>query len=193
MPNTNAQEARRQAVEEAARIVALAPIYLDTETTGLENWDEIIEVGVVDSSGKVLLETLIKPQGSIPPDATRIHGISDREVRTAPTWRQIWPQLERVLEGRHLAIYNAEYDMRMMRQSHARNQMTWASPLLQTHCIMQLYARYRGEWNPAHRSYRWHSLEAAGKQCGIQLSNTHRAVDDTLLARAVLLHMAEHA
>lgn len=193
MPNTNAQEAHQKAVEEAARIVALNPLYLDTETTGLENWDEVIEVGLVDSSGKVLLETLIKPQGSIPPDATRIHGISDREVRTAPTWRQIWPQLERILEGRHLAIYNAEYDLRMMRQSHARYSMPWASPILQSHCIMQLYAQYRGEWNPARRSYRWHSLDTAGKQCGIQLSNTHRAVDDTLLARAVLLHMAERA
>lgn len=193
MSNSNPEEARQAAIEEAARIVALNPIYLDTETTGLESWDEIIEVGVVDSSGKVLLETLIKPQGPIPPDATRIHGISDREVRSAPTWRQIWPQLERILEGRHLAIYNAEYDVRMMKQSHARYAMSWTSPSMQTHCIMQLYARFRGEWHPARRSFRWHSLDAAGKHCGIQLSNTHRAVDDTLLARAVLLHMAEKA
>ena len=193
MPNANPQEARIKAIEEAARIVALDPIYLDTETTGLESWDEIIEVGVVDSLGQVLLETLIKPQGSIPSDATRIHGISDRDVRTAPTWRQIWPQLERILENRHLAIYNAEYDIRMMRQSHARYSLSWALPSQETHCVMQLYARYRGEWNPARRSYRWHSLESAGRQCGIQLPNTHRAVDDTLLARAVLLHMAEGA
>jgi DNA polymerase-3 subunit epsilon len=193
MSNPDTQDARKKAVEEAARIVALDPIYLDSETTGLENWDEIIEIGVVDSSGQVLLETLIKPQGSIPADATRIHGISDRDVITAPTWRQIWPQLERILDGRHLAIYNAEYDLRMMRQSHARYGFSWTEESVNSHCIMQLYARYRGQWNPVRRSYRWHSLNAAGKQCGIQLSNTHRAVDDTLLARAVLLHMAEHA
>lgn len=186
-------QARREAIEEAARIADLEPIFLDTETTGLENWDEIVEIGLVHYSGQVLLETLIKPQGSIPPDATRIHGISDRDVQTAPTWRQIWPQIQRLIEGRHLAIYNAEYDIRMMRQSHARYGMKWDSFGQETHCIMKLYARYRGDWNSSRRSFRWHSLDTAGKQCGLQLSNTHRAADDALLARAVLLHMAERA
>jgi DNA polymerase-3 subunit epsilon len=186
-------QARQEAIEEAARIAALEPIFLDTETTGLENWDEIIEIGLVDSSGKVVLETLVKPQGSIPSDATRIHGINDRDVQTAPTWRQIWPQVQRLIENRHLAIYNAEYDIRMMRQSHARHSMEWQPIGLGTHCIMRLYARYRGEWNAARRSFRWHSLDSAGKKCGIQLSNTHRAADDALLARAVLMHMAERA
>ncbi|MGD8603649.1 MAG: 3'-5' exonuclease [Anaerolineales bacterium] len=190
---SRSDQARQEASLEAARIVKLDPIYLDTETTGLENWDEVIEIGLVDFSGQVLLETLIKPQGSIPPDATRIHGIRDRDVLTAPTWRLIWPQVQRIIEGRHLAIYNADYDLRMMRQSHARAGLEWRPGVFDNSCIMKLYAKYRGDWNPARRSFRWHSLEVAGRQCGLELSNTHRAADDALLARAVLMHMAEHA
>lgn len=187
------EQARQEAAQEAARIVQLDPIFLDTETTGLENWDEVIEVGLVDASGQVILETLVKPQGSIPADATRIHGIRDRDVLTAPTWRQIWPQVQRLIEGRHLAIYNADYDLRIMRQSHARAGLEWMPVAAGSHCIMKLYAKYRGDWNPARRSFRWHSLDVAGRQCGLELSNTHRAADDALLARAVLMHMAEHA
>jgi DNA polymerase-3 subunit epsilon len=186
-------QARQEAAQEAARIAQLDPIFLDTETTGLENWDEVIEIGLVDSAGQALLEALIKPQGSIPPDATRIHGIRDRDVLMSPTWRQIWPQVERLIKGNHLAIYNADYDLRMLRQSHARAGLQWEPVAARTFCIMKLYAKYRGEWNPARRSFRWHSLEAAGRQCGLDLSNTHRAADDALLARAVLMHMAEHA
>lgn len=56
---------------------------------------------------------------------------------------------------------------------------------------MELYARYYGSWNERYSSYRWQSLENAGSQCGIAIPNSHRAKDDTLLARAVLLHMAK--
>lgn len=184
-------EARRQAIQEAVGLSTLQPLFLDTETTGLESWDEIIEIGIVDFSGKVLLDTLIKPQGSIHADATRVHGISDRDVSAAPTWGQIWPQVERILDGQQVAIYNADYDVRMMQQSHARYRLNWQEVNFQPHCVMKLYAQYRGEWNPVRRSYRWHSLDSAGKQCGIPLSNTHRAKDDALLARAVLLYMAK--
>jgi hypothetical protein len=40
-------------------------------------------------------------------------------------------------------------------------------------------------------AYRWQSLEAAGRQCHILLKNTHRALDDCLLAREILYYMAK--
>ena len=35
---------RQRAIQTAQKILAAQPIYLDTETTGLENSDEIIEI-----------------------------------------------------------------------------------------------------------------------------------------------------
>jgi DNA polymerase III subunit epsilon len=56
---------------------------------------------------------------------------------------------------------------------------------------MTLFAEYQGVWDSIHRSYRWFKLEEAGRLCGIALQNTHRAVDDAILARALLHFMAE--
>jgi hypothetical protein len=55
---------------------------------------------------------------------------------------------------------------------------------------MKLYAQFRGDWDAQRRQYRYISLEKAGKDAGIYLPNTHRAVDDALLARAVLHFIA---
>lgn len=52
-------------------------VILDTETTGLDEHDEIVEVAVIDMSGKVLLNTLVNPIQPIPYEATQIHGITN--------------------------------------------------------------------------------------------------------------------
>lgn len=52
-------------------------IILDTETTGLDNTAEIVEISVINDQGEVLLDTLIKPTKPIPGDATAIHGITN--------------------------------------------------------------------------------------------------------------------
>jgi nucleoid DNA-binding protein len=38
-------------------------VMLDTETTGLERDDEVIELAVIGKDGTVLLDTLVRPQG----------------------------------------------------------------------------------------------------------------------------------
>jgi DNA polymerase-3 subunit epsilon len=55
---------------------------------------------------------------------------------------------------------------------------------------MRLYAQFYGEWDPMRNSYRWQKLEDAGRQCGIAMPNSHRALEDALLAKAVLEHIA---
>lgn len=178
--------ARAAAAALAQAALTGRPLYLDTETTGLGAHDEIIELCLLEADGSVLLESLVKPQRPIPADVVRVHGITNVMVADAPTWPELWPQIAEQIEGRRLAIYNADFDLRMMRQSHARYSLHWARLERQSLCIMKLYAQFRGDWNQAYRSYRWHSLENAGRQCGITLPNSHRAADDALLARAVL-------
>ena len=94
-----------------------------------------------------------------------------------------------LLVGRLVVIYNAEFDLRMMQQSHARYRLPWKERL-NTFDLLKLYAEFRGEWDPKRRSYRYHSLANAGQQCGISLPNAHRTTADTLLTRALLHHIA---
>ena len=49
---------RLLAIQKAKRIHSMHPVFLDVETTGLDEQAEIVEVGVVDSEGSTLLDSL---------------------------------------------------------------------------------------------------------------------------------------
>lgn len=181
---------RKEARDLAREILEADPVYLDTETTGLDWASEIVEICVLDTDGRVLVDHLVRPTTPIPQGATRIHGISDEMVAEEPTWAEIWPGVEQAISGRAIVIYNADYDLAEMRQSHRKHGLTWERPSAPVHCLMKLYAKYHGEWDPGRRAFRWLSLQQAAQRCGISLPQRHRARQDAELARSVLLCMA---
>ncbi len=173
-------------IHRVQRLLAQQPVYLDTETTGLSRTDEIVEICIVDHDGQVLLDSFVKPSRRIPAEVIRVHHITNAMVRNAPTWREIWPDVQAALSGRYIGIYNAVFDMRMIKQSHKQAGMTWQPLGARAFCIMNLYKEF---YRAKSGSNRRQSLTKAGKQCGISLQNTHRAKADTLLARAVMNYM----
>jgi DNA polymerase-3 subunit epsilon len=180
---------RQRAIDAARQVLAAKPVYLDTETTGLNASDEIVEISIVDHDGTVLLETLVKPSRPIPAEATAIHGITNEDVQSSRAWPIIWTQVKLLLSGRVVVIYNDDFDTRMMRQSYERYNLKW-NERVNSFDLLKLYAEYRGERDPRRGGYRYHSLASAGHQCGIALPNAHRATADTLLTRALMLHIA---
>ncbi len=171
--------------EVARQKLALKPLYLDTETTGIAKTDEIIEISVIDHDGTELYWKLVKPTQLIPREAERIHGISNRKVADAQAWPIQWPQLRAILYGRTIAAYNASFDARMMEQSHLRYRLPWREKL-DFLDVMQLFSEFRGEWDPYRSSYRFFKLAEAGRFFNISLPNAHRSSADALLTRAVL-------
>jgi DNA polymerase-3 subunit epsilon len=181
---------RRSAIESARQMIARRPVYLDTETTGLDSEAEIVEISLIDADGTVVLDTLVKPRLPIPAGATEVHGITNAMVADAPSWKAVWPRLAELISNRPVAIYNAEFDLKMMRQSHRANGMRWDGRGAKFYCVMETYAQFYGKWNAYYGSYRWQKLEEAGRQCQIAMPNSHRALADAALAREVLLHIA---
>lgn len=182
---------RQQAVYIAQQRLNQQPVYIDTETTGLDKQAEIIEIAIIDHDGTILFDELVKPLHPIPPDATAIHHITNPMVENAKTWAVLWPTIRSILFGRVIGFYNEEYDMRMIRQTHQNYGLPWKENF-QTFCIMKLYAQFAGQWDPRRRSYKFHRLEDAGRACSIPLPNSHRAADDTLLTRALLHFIAQY-
>jgi DNA polymerase III subunit epsilon len=181
---------KKENIEVAAKAIASHPVYIDTETTGLEKQDEIIEISILDSDGSSLFQSLVKPTGSIPQSATRVHGITSIDVFKAPAWPVIWPKVRSVLFGRLIVAYNAPFDLRMMQQTHARYRLPWRESF-EWLDVMALYSRYRAIWDPIRKSMRLFSLDAAGKDFQISLKNSHRATADAELTRAVLHSIAQ--
>lgn len=166
-------------------------IVLDTETTGLYESAEIVSVAVIDSSGKTLLDTLVKPVRPIPADATRIHGITNEMVKDV----QPFPceQLFRLLYGRDVIVYNADYDRSMLYRSAKAAQTTfteWAE-ISRWFCAMQHFAEIYGDWNDWHQSYRWQKLSTACSYYKIPVVGAHGALADCLMTLEVCKKMAE--
>lgn len=176
---------RAEAIKWAQQMVSdPGTVYLDTETTGLLRDDaEIIEISVVDSSGVALLDTLVRPSRSIPIEATDVHGITDEMVAGAPLWSDIYGHLMSVVRGRHVVIYNRDFDYRFINHMNNRHNLQ-ALANVAWHCAMKEYARYAGVWDYRRRSFKWHKLEHAHRVFSEVQVSSHRAIDD---ARACLI------
>ena len=77
------------AIRTARALLAQKPLYLDTETTGLSNFDEIIDLTLIDSDGTTLINTLIRPTVPIDARASEIHGITNEDIIDAPGFNDV--------------------------------------------------------------------------------------------------------
>ena len=188
-----AGSSRLESAHKARQYALSLPYFLDTETTGLGNYDEIVEVCLIDSQGQVLLNSLVRPTRTIPTDVIWVHGITNEMVVGAPTWQDLWVSIAEIVQGKTVGIYNADFDLRMMRQSHQAHKLAWSGDPFRPFCIMKLYAQFFGQMRGYTSTGKWQKLEQAARQCGLTVGATHRALDDTLLAKGVFDYMVKAA
>ncbi|EHB4415048.1 3'-5' exonuclease, partial [Escherichia coli] len=89
--------------------LSLAPLFLDTETTGLDNTAEALEIGLTDAAGQVVFETRLKPTVAIGAQAAAVHGISKQALCGAPSWTDVARQLRHAIGDRPVIIFNARF------------------------------------------------------------------------------------
>ncbi|CAD9227984.1 Exonuclease domain-containing protein [Burkholderia cenocepacia] len=163
-------------------------IILDTETTGLDHAAEIVEISVIDSQGEVLLDTLVKPTKPIPRAATAIHGITNEMVAEAPTYDQVHPKLIALLEQATCYVYNASYDMRLIRQTAELYGIQFDSSKHSFSCVMEDYADQFNDGYWAALIIAYHHAISVTKSGPIQLK-AHRALADCLMTLEVIKFM----
>lgn len=148
--------AREDSVNWAKNLLAdpASFVILDTETTGFSGIDEVVQIGVINGNGTVLVDNqLIKPACPWSFEAQEIHRISEDMVATAPSFKEFLDTLQRVIMDRKVIIYNASFDTRLIDQSlHGE---PW---YFNSECAMLQYARYYGDWNPKRGNFRWQKL-----------------------------------
>lgn len=163
-------------------------VVLDTETTGLDtSTAEIVDIAIIDASGTVLLDTLVRPEKSIPPGM--VHGITDEMVANAPTFPELFPCVAELLKGANVVAYNANYDIGLIESLAYRHKLgdlccksVW--------CLMKRYAAYR-KTPGRYGNYKWHRLGDALKHEKIELANSHRALGDAQATYALLKTLSE--
>ena len=172
-------------------------IYLDTETTGFRSDDQVIQIGIIDQDGNILLDSLIQCDKEIPEDAYAIHGISNEMLADAPTFSEVYPKIKAIIEdAERVNIYNSSFDVRLLHQTCETHQLenfnykkSADAPVYFTkiNCVMTAYANmfFDGTWIKL------------GEACGFEKIDcsdlkAHDAVSDCEMTRRLHISMKQY-
>jgi ATP-dependent Lhr-like helicase len=152
---------------------------IDVETTGFSpQRDRIVEIAIVLVSAQGTVDevwsTLINPDQSTGP--SHIHGITNTDVRNAPRFKDVLPEIDRQLAGATVVAHNVDFDLGFLASEFRRAGATnheWPSM-----CTMQLTKRYF----PGESA----SLAGICKRLNIEIGEAHTATADALAAARLL-------
>lgn len=151
------------------------PRFFDTETTGLllpqaaplDSQPHIVELCLI--FGDDIYHTLVKPPISIPPEVTRIHGITNEKVANAPTFAEIAGDLAALMLGKAIYAYNASFDQNVLRYEYMR----LGAVLPPAHWFDPMHTAQMDTGK------RWKQADLYAALMGKKLVNAHSALADT--------------
>jgi DNA polymerase-3 subunit epsilon len=159
--------------------MADAPLaFVDLEMTGLAaDTDRVIEICVERVRGARVedaLVSLVRPESGAFGNA-HIHGIDPAEVASAPSFAELTPRIEAILDGAIVVAHAAAWDVAFLEAELARA----GRPHRVAHYLDTLTLSRRAFALPSHR------LSALCDELGIKRERAHRAGDDVAALRAV--------
>lgn len=162
----------------------MTTFFLDTETTGLGPLPhtDIVEVGIVDSTGNTVFQSLANPGHPISSRVSMIHGITDSMVANAPSADEIRMRVLEVCAGHEVIIYNAAYDLKYL---------PGLADVATISCCMERFAAWLREPHLRRGGWKWHKLSYAAGIAGCLEPNAHRALADARMAAGVWKFLEE--
>jgi len=160
-------------------LAALPAVALDLETTGLDvRRVRVVQVGAVALSGARILDAprldqKIDPGIAVPPEATRIHGLSDSDLAGAPRFADFAPALRELLAGRVVVGHQIAFDLAVLRHEAARAGIAWREPLYLDLALLV------GALDPALAAP---DLETVASRLGVVIHARHSALGDAMAA-----------
>jgi len=140
--------------------------FLDTETTGLTDQDKIIEISIFNIEQDLIYHSIINPNISCSEKSRSIHGISENEILTGKLIPDAQSQINKLLKGKTIITFNANFDCRMLNQ-------TFDTHISQKFCVMK--------WSEDVLDYeRYPRLSSVCERLGIIQDNAHRSKGDTI-------------
>ncbi len=135
-------------------------VFLDTETTGLGQNDQVVQIAVVDEKGHSLFSSFISHEKTpMNPISQRVHQIKPTVLASAPRWPEIWDSLRQVLEKADVIVaYNADFDLRQIVQTAALYDHALSPQIAaKFQCAMPLVLERLG---PPPKGLRWSQAKA---------------------------------
>jgi DNA polymerase-3 subunit epsilon len=148
--------------------------FIDLETTGINiASDRIVEVSalrITPEGKKDWFVSRVNPGIKINPKAIAIHGITDEDVASSPSFRQIAKNLAAFLEGCDLAGYNAmKFDIPLLAEEFLRVNIDFNFKKRKYIDVQVIY--HKKEQRTLSAAYQFY--------CGRELENAHSSKADT--------------
>jgi len=160
-------------------------IFYDTETTGIRvTEDRIVEIAAFDPTSKRTFCAFVNPGVPIPPDASRVHHITDEMVKDAPSFAEVGRNFIEFCgqDAILIAHNNDNFDVQILRNELNRHGV--AMPEWRYIDTLKWARRYRPDLPR-------HSLQFLREVYGIAENNAHRALDDVVVLHEVFSKMID--
>lgn len=145
---------------------------VDIETTGARVvYDRIIEIGILRvEQGKIVkkYQKLINPQMYISPFISQFTGITQEELKDAPTFEDIKEDIYSFFEDSFFVAHNVRFDYGFIKNEFKRFGVTFSSKHFCSARLSRLLF-------PQHHH---HNLDSIIERFGLECENRHRAYDD---------------
>lgn len=153
----------------------------DLETTGVDpDKDRIIQIAIIriePDGRRTTFESLVNPEIPIPPDSTKVHGITDSDVQDKPTFSQIRGEVEEYLKDAVLGGFNSinfDTPLLMAEMNRCEGELDLRG-VLQIDAMRIFHTMERRDLTAAYRFY-----------CDEELVGAHSALVDTEATLAIL-------
>lgn len=129
-----------------ARAVLAMPnlAFLEIDTTGLSDEDEVIRFTLVGADDQVIEDVLIRPlKEQLSASASEANGIKPEQLERALAASDVWERIRKALTGRYVISFGLEWDTRRLNQT-----ATWyhLEPVLVIgDCLQRHACYYNGE------------------------------------------------
>lgn len=156
-------------------------VFLDLETTGTNvGTDRIIEIALlkVHPGGSREMKCFrVNPTIPIPAESTKIHGITDADVKDAPTFQDLSKELSAFLGGSDLAGYNSnKFDIPVLIEEFTRAGVVFDLSDKKLVDVQNIF--HKMEQRTLSAAYKFY--------CDKDLVNAHSAEADTMATFEIL-------
>jgi DNA polymerase-3 subunit epsilon len=155
---------------------------VDVETTGGSPFfNRIIEVGLLRiKNGKIVekYQTLVNPEMEIPAFISDMTGITNAEVRNAPTFLELADEIQKKFEDVIFVAHNSQFDYSFIKEEFRRIGHQFTAPQL---CTVKLSRALFPD-------YKHHNLTALIERYEFECESRHRAFDDAKVLWDFLQH-----
>lgn len=159
-------------------------IVFDVETPNRMS-DRMSAIGItVIEDGMITDEfySLVNPETNFDYFNTQLTGISEETVRDAPTFPEVWPQVEPLMSEGLLVAHNAVFDMNVLKRCLHDYEIKW-KPYARYICTVQMGRRLLPGMS--------HKLNVLCDYYGICLEH-HKADSDSRACAEILLRYLEN-